>query len=41
MSFLVNQEGKIMQKNLGANTQTTASKMNSYNPDGTWQAVSN
>jgi len=36
MTFIVNQQGKVYQKNLGPNTMTIAQTMKSYNPDKTW-----
>jgi hypothetical protein len=39
MTFLVNQDGVVYQKDLGPNTATTASKMTAYNPDSSWQRV--
>lgn len=39
MSFIVNQQGKVYQKNLGPNTAKIAEKMKSYNPDLTWILV--
>lgn len=39
MTFVVNQQGKVYQKNLGPNTIKIAEKMESYNPDKTWALV--
>jgi hypothetical protein len=36
MTFVVNQEGQIYQKDLGPQTQRIAAKMTVYNPDKTW-----
>jgi hypothetical protein len=36
MTFLVNQQGKIYQKNLGPKTDKLAHKICSYDPDETW-----
>ncbi len=36
MTFIVNHQGKVYQKDLGSQTVQTASKMEEYNPDGTW-----
>ena len=36
MTFIVNHQGKVYQKDLGAQTVQTASKMEEYNPDGSW-----
>jgi hypothetical protein len=39
MTFIVNQDGQIYQKDLGPNTDQTASAMAAYNPDTAWQPV--
>jgi hypothetical protein len=39
MTFIVNQQGKVYQKNLGPDTMKIAGKMQSYDPDKTWTAV--
>jgi hypothetical protein len=39
MTFIVNQQGKVYQKNLGPNTTKVAREMKSYNPDKTWAPV--
>ena len=39
MTFIVNHDGKVFQKNLGANTAATAKAMKEYNPDKTWAEV--
>ena len=39
MTFIVNQQGKVYQKNLGSNTEKVARQMSSYNPDKSWTAV--
>ena len=39
MTFLVNQNGVIYQKDLGNNTVTIAKEMASYDPDKTWRVV--
>src|SRR6516162_5360962 len=39
MTFIVNQDGKIYQKDLGTNTEALASAITSYNPDSTWKAA--
>lgn len=36
MTFLVNQQGRIYQKDLGPDTGTLAKKIKTYNPDSTW-----
>jgi hypothetical protein len=39
MTFVVNQNGQIYQKDLGPRTSQIASEMTEYNPDVTWQPV--
>jgi hypothetical protein len=39
MTFVVNQDGKIYQKDLGTNTGAIASSMTAYNPDKSWGLV--
>ncbi len=39
MTFIVNQQGKVYQKNLGPNTVKIAQQMKEYNPDKTWTPV--
>ena len=39
MTFIVNHDGKVFQKNLGPNTAATAKAMKEYNPDKTWAEV--
>jgi hypothetical protein len=39
MTFLVNHQGVVYQKDLGPNTAGIASGMTAFNPDGTWQRV--
>jgi hypothetical protein len=36
MTFIINQEGRVYQKNLGASTGQIASAMTTYDPDATW-----
>ena len=36
MTFMVNQQGKIYQKDLGLNTTTLAKRIKAYDPDSTW-----
>jgi hypothetical protein len=36
MTFIVNQQGRVYQKDLGANTANTAAAIKSYDPDKTW-----
>jgi hypothetical protein len=40
MSFIVNQAGTIYQKDLGPRSALLGERMTSFNPDGTWQKVS-
>jgi len=40
MTFMVNQEGKVYQKNLGAKTAALAAVMTTYDPDPTWKPAS-
>jgi len=39
MTFLVNHAGTVFQKDLGSGTAKLAEKMTSFNPDQTWQKV--
>jgi hypothetical protein len=39
MTFVVNQDGEMYQKDLGPRTGQVASDMVEYNPDSTWQPV--
>ena len=39
MTFIVNQDGIVYQKNLGPNTAAAARAINAYNPDPTWSNV--
>jgi len=39
MTFIVNYDGKVFQKNLGSNTAAVAKSMKEYNPDKTWTEV--
>jgi len=39
MTFLVNHDGAVYQKNLGPNTASIAQAMTKFNPDKTWTAV--
>lgn len=39
MSFIVNQEGQVYQKNLGPQTTQAAAEIRSFDPDSGWQAV--
>jgi len=39
MTFIVNQQGRVYQKNLGPNTAKLAAAMTEYNPDPSWKLV--
>jgi hypothetical protein len=39
MTFIVNQDGKIYQKDLGPKTAALAADIKTYNPDKTWGLV--
>jgi hypothetical protein len=39
MTFIVNQNGNVFQKNLGRKTSTIASSMKLFNPDPSWKKV--
>ena len=39
MTFIVNQDGVVYQKDLGPNTAASARSMKQFNPDSTWQKV--
>ncbi len=39
MTFIVNQQGRVYEKNLGANTATAAATIIEYDPDQTWKLV--
>lgn len=39
MSFIVNQRGKVYQKNLGPKTASVAGNMTTYDPDRSWSLV--
>ena len=39
VSFIVNHDGKVFQKDLGKNTVAAAAAMKEYNPDKTWAEV--
>ncbi|HEX4508349.1 MAG TPA: DUF2950 family protein, partial [Alphaproteobacteria bacterium] len=40
MTFIVNQDGTVFQKDLGPNTATAAKAMTRFDPDITWTRVS-
>jgi hypothetical protein len=37
MTFMVNQDGIVYQKDLGPDTAKIAAGMSQYNPDSSWQ----
>ena len=37
MTFIINQEGIVLEKDLGSETSTVAGKMTTYSPDKTWR----
>ena len=39
MTFIVNHDGKVFQKDLGKNTVSLAQNMKEYNPDSSWTEV--
>jgi hypothetical protein len=39
MTFMVNHDGTVFQKDLGPHTERIARKINSFSPDGTWTKV--
>jgi hypothetical protein len=39
MTFIVNQQGKVYQKNLGPKTASISSSTSTYDPDNTWTPV--
>jgi hypothetical protein len=39
MTFIVGQDGKVFQQNLGAKTSQIAAVMKAYNPDSEWTLV--
>lgn len=39
MTFIVNQSGRVYEKNLGPKTGELAKKMSAYNPDQSWKLV--
>lgn len=39
MTFLVNHDGTVFQKDLGPNTRQAAQRMTAFNPDHTWKKV--
>ena len=41
MTFIINQDGVVYEKDLGEKTAETARAMTEYNPDSTWHKVAN
>jgi hypothetical protein len=39
MTFLVNHQGNVYEKDLGSNTARIAAGMTAFNPDNTWRGV--
>jgi hypothetical protein len=39
MTFIINQQGRVYQKNLGPDTAEKAAAMTAYDPDASWQMV--
>jgi hypothetical protein len=39
MTFIVNQDGKVLERNLGEKTSRVAGAMKEYNPDSKWTPV--
>jgi len=39
MTFIINQQGRVYEKNLGPNTAKVAAAMTEYNPDPSWRLV--
>ena len=39
MTFIINQDGVLLQKDLGKNTSQTATAMSKFDPDGSWSPV--
>jgi hypothetical protein len=39
MTFIVNQDGVVYQKNLGAGTAAAARAITTFNPDASWAKV--
>ena len=36
MTFIINQDGRVFEKDLGQDTAEVAEAMSEYNPDNTW-----
>ena len=41
MTFIINQQGRVYERNLGPNTAKIAAAMTSYDPDPSWKLVPN
>ncbi len=39
MTFIVNQDGVVYEKNLGKNTAKAANAIKAFDPDKTWKQV--
>jgi hypothetical protein len=39
MTFIINQDGVLLQKDLGKTTKETATAMSEFNPDASWTVV--
>jgi len=39
MTFIVNQDGLVWQKDLGDETATAAAAIDKFNPDSTWTPI--
>ena len=39
MTFMINQDGVVYEKDLGSQTNTTVQRINQFNPDKTWKQV--
>jgi hypothetical protein len=39
MSFVINQDDKVYQSDLGSDSEQKARALTAYNPDKTWQPV--
>jgi hypothetical protein len=39
MTFMMNQDGVLLQKDLGKSTVQTATAMTEYDPDSSWSSV--
>ena len=41
MTFMVNQDGQVFEKNLGPDTATKVERLHNFNPDASWRKVDN